>query len=98
MIDKSKFMARIASKLAILVGGVIAATGTQVPAIASTMTQGNSISGESASRATLKSMPAKLILKQQKQGFRMLASHESHSSHSSHHSHSSHSSHTSSAI
>jgi hypothetical protein len=99
MSNSGKFMARIANKLAILVGGAVAVTGTQIAAFATTsmpVVDANNLTIRTS--GGVKALAAKLILKQQQGGFKMLASHASHSSHSSHHSHSSHSSHSSRAI
>ena len=98
MSNRGIFMARIANKLAILVGGAIAVTGTQIPAFATTSMPAGANNLTIRASGGVKLLAAKLILKQQQGGFKMLASHASHSSHSSHHSHSSHSSHSSRAI
>jgi hypothetical protein len=98
MSNNGKFMARIANKLAILMGGAIAITGTQIPAFATTSIQVDASNLTTRASGSVKPLAAKLILKQQQGGFKMLASHHSHSSHASHHSHSSHSSHSSRAI
>jgi hypothetical protein len=88
--------ARVAGKLALLLGSGLAmingtsATDTTVatptPSVEAVVTGSNK-------RSNL--FPAKLILKQNKHGFKMIAQHDSHSSHSSHSSHASHSSHNS---
>ena len=97
MSDKKAFFSGIASKLAILMGGAVLVTGAQ----ASTTTMpasspnANNISLEVA--GARKPLPAKLTLKQQSNGFKLIAAHGSHSSHSSHSSHGSHSSHSSRA-
>lgn len=90
--NQKKFLSGIASKLALLAGGAIAltATGTTAQTIATTTDLGTE-SVASAQSVGLR-MPAKLILKQQRSGFRLLAQHDSHSSHGSHASHASHSS------
>jgi hypothetical protein len=98
MSNSGKFMARIANKLAILMGGTIAVTGSQIPAFATTSMQVDANNLTTRASGAVKPLAAKLILKQQQGGFKMLAQHSSHSSHSSHHSHSSHSSHSSRAI
>jgi len=94
--DRKTFLSGIAGKLAVLVGGTIAATGINAPAIAAGVPYTDTNSVSSPSPAGLKPLAPKLILKQQNEGFKMIASHDSHSSHSSHASHASHSSHSSS--
>jgi hypothetical protein len=97
MSDKKDFFGGIASKLAILMGGAVLVTGAQasVPSVPVLSSTSNGISlGTASLRMPL---PAKLILKQQVNGFKMIASHASHSSHASHASHASHSSHSSRA-
>ena len=92
MSDKKNFFSGIASKLSVLMGGAVLVTG----AAASTTqtlpapTNENSISVKSG--AAGKPLPAKLTLKQQNSGFRLIAAHGSHSSHASHGSHASHAS------
>jgi hypothetical protein len=91
--DKKQFLNGIASKLAVLLGGAVAATGLNASPVAAVMpeTQTNAVT----SVRTPRTLTPKLILKQQSEGFKMIASHDSHSSHSSHSSHASHSSHSS---
>jgi len=48
-----------------------------------------------SSNKRLNIFPAKLVLRQYKSGFKMIAQHDSHASHSSHSSHNSHNSHNS---
>lgn len=88
-------LAGIRGKVALLLGGSLAAMGANA-SIASqqpfrALDSQNQPSGSRNSRP----LAAKLILKQQKVGFKMVASHESHTSHGSHGSHGSHSSHSS---
>jgi hypothetical protein len=95
--DGKKFLSDIASKVAVLMGGAVAATSVNALASAPVLPPSNTNTVSAPSASTLRSLAPKLILKQQKDGFKMIASHDSHSSHSSHSSHASHSSHSSSA-
>jgi hypothetical protein len=95
MSDKKSFFSGIASKLSVLMGGAVLVTGgvalaTQTPMISVTA-EAQSVPADGAR----KPLPAKLTLKQQIGGFRLIAQHASHSSHSSHGSHASHASHAS---
>jgi len=97
MSDKKYFFSGIASKLAILMGGAVLLTGAQASAntpLAPTADANNVTLDATGVR---KPLPAKLTLKQQANGFKLIAQHGSHSSHSSHGSHGSHSSHASRA-
>jgi len=91
MNDKKDFFSGIASKLSILMGGAVLVTGAQASTtpISTVPIESNGITMQAGDR---KSLPAKLILKQQSAGFKLIAAHGSHSSHASHASHSSHSS------
>jgi hypothetical protein len=88
-------LTRLLKKLAFLRGGLAIlsdsaiATPSNTPALPVRNTDAAS-PGSSA-----KPLPPKLVLKQTRTGFRMIAQHDSHSSHSSHSSHASHSSHSS---
>jgi hypothetical protein len=97
MSDKKNFFSGIASKLTILMGGAVLVTGAQASAhsVPTLSVNANGISLDAADLR--KPLPAKLTLKQQANGFKMIAAHGSHSSHTSHGSHSSHSSHSSRA-
>jgi hypothetical protein len=95
--DKKLFLSGIAGKLAVLVGGAIVATGVNASPFAAAVPGPGANTLSLPSAAGLKPLAPKLILKQQHEGFKMIASHDSHSSHSSHASHASHSSHSSSA-
>jgi hypothetical protein len=90
--DNKKFLGRIAGKLAVLVGGTIAATGANASAPTAVLLLPDTNTMSSPSDATLKPLAPKLILNQQQQGNQMAQNHDSHSSHDSHDSHSSHSS------
>ena len=88
----------IAAKLSILMGGAVLATTAQATtAPLPTPSLGGIDAKNELSPIASQNLPAQLILKQQRTGFRMIAQHSSHSSHASHASHSSHSSHSSSA-
>ena len=92
MSDKKDFFSGIASKLAILMGGAVLLAGGQASAntaLAPTADANNMSLDATGAR---KPLHAKLTLKQQANGFRLIAQHGSHSSHSSHGSHSSHAS------
>ena len=91
MNDKKDFFRGITNKLTILMGGAVLLTGAQASAnTAMSSTTSDSISvGAIGAR---KPLPAKLTLKQQTNGFKLVAAHGSHSSHASHASHASHSS------
>jgi hypothetical protein len=92
MSEKKDFFSGIASKLTILMGGAVLFAGAQASAntvpVLSTGSNGISLDATSAR----KPLPAKLTLKQQVNGFKLIAAHGSHSSHASHASHSSHAS------
>lgn len=92
MSDRKTFFSAIGRKLSILAGG--AAVLTSGSALASLPATPQQATNATASPAVgnLKPLPAKLTLKQQRSGFKMIANHTSHSSHASHASHSSHSS------
>jgi hypothetical protein len=94
MSNKKDFFSGIISKVSILVGGAVLATGAQA-SITPTPVEPNGITVQSIGIRT--PLPAKLILKQQNSGFKLIAAHGSHSSHASHASHASHSSHASRA-
>ena len=97
MSDKKAFFSGIASKLAILMGGAVLVTGAQASTntVPDASTDANNITLDAT--GLRKPLPAKLTLKQQSNGFKLIAAHGSHSSHSSHGSHGSHSSHSSRA-
>jgi hypothetical protein len=92
MSEKKNFFSGIASKLTILMGGAVLVTGAQASTnmIPTSSQDANSITMDAT--AMRKPLPAKLTLKQQSSGFKLIAQHGSHSSHGSHGSHSSHSS------
>ena len=91
MKDKKDFFGGITAKLSILMGGALLATGAHASITAPNMSaEPNGISMNAV--GTSKPLPAKLTLKQQSAGFKLIAAHGSHSSHASHASHSSHSS------
>jgi len=92
MSDKKSLFSSIAGKISILMGGAIAITGAQASVVPATTTGIDAQTFAIAAASTRKPLPAKLILKQQKSGYQLVASHQSHSSHHSHSSHSSHSS------
>jgi hypothetical protein len=95
MRDKKDFFSGIVSKLTMLMGGAVLLTGAQASATSTPVlsVEPNGISLEAGGAP--KPLPAKLILKQQSNGFKLVAQHSSHSSHSSHASHASHASHSS---
>jgi hypothetical protein len=97
MSENKNFFSGIASKLTILMGGAVLVTGAQASTnmIPTSSQDANSITLDAT--AMRKPLPAKLTLKQQSSGFKLIAQHGSHSSHSSHGSHGSHSSHSSRA-
>jgi hypothetical protein len=97
MSDKRDFFSGIASKLAILMGGAVLVTSAQAStnAIPTFSPDTNNITLDAT--GLRKPLPAKLTLKQQSSGFKLIAQHGSHSSHTSHGSHGSHSSHSSRA-
>src|SRR6185312_11554774 len=91
------FLSRISKKLALLAGASFAAA-PGLPANAHAVPTPSEVqpgSSQIQTTTALRTLPKKLILKQTKAGFKMVAQHDSHSSHSSHDSHSSHSSHSS---
>jgi hypothetical protein len=90
--DKKDFFGGITAKLSILMGGALLATGAHATSTTapSMSAEPNGISMNAV--GTSKPLPAKLTLKQQSAGFKLIAAHGSHSSHASHASHSSHSS------
>ncbi len=92
MNDKKDFFSGIASKLSILMGTAVLVTGAQASTspISTVQAESNDITMQAV--GTRKPLPAKLTLKQQSTGFKLIAAHGSHSSHASHASHSSHSS------
>lgn len=92
MSDKKDFFSGIVSKLSILMGGAVLVTGAQASTTPTSTAQvkANAISAQAV--GSRKPLPAKLMLKQQNVGFKLIAAHGSHSSHASHASHSSHSS------
>lgn len=92
MKDKG-FLEGIAGKLSILLGGAVAISGMSAAAITTAvpLSQTNAATFPMV-KQNVRNLPGKLILKQQRSGYRMIASHGSHSSHASHASHSSHSS------
>ena len=92
---KSTLFSGIAAKLSVLVGGAIAVTGAHAYSVSPATPVNDPNELPMLSNNALKTLPPKLILKQQRSGFRMIAQHDSHSSHSSHSSHDSHSSHSS---
>jgi hypothetical protein len=99
MSDKNRLLGGITAKLSMLMGGAIAVTGAQAstPPVQGSLAEPSNnltISAEKVGR----DLPAKLTLKQQNNGFKLIAQHDSHSSHSSHASHASHSSHSSRAV
>lgn len=91
-----KFMAGISRKLALLVGSSLALTPALPTNVnASTATPTSDPEHTQFSNSKSRPLAEKLILKQTRSGYRMIAQHDSHSSHSSHSSHASHSSHSS---
>jgi hypothetical protein len=92
MSDKKDFFSGIVTKLSILMGGAVLVTGAQasVTPTSTTPVESNGITVQAVGNR--KPLPAKLTLKQQNTGFKLIAAHGSHSSHASHASHSSHSS------
>jgi hypothetical protein len=97
MSDKKDFFSGIVSKLTMLMGGAVLLTGAQASAVSTPVlsAEPNRISLEAS--GARKPLPAKLTLRQQVNGFKLIAAHGSHSSHASHSSHGSHSSHASRA-
>jgi hypothetical protein len=92
MSDKRDFFSGIVSKLSILMGSAVLVTGAQAsmtPASTAPV-ESNGITVQAI--GSRKPLPAKLTLKQQSVGFKLVAAHGSHHSHASHASHSSHSS------
>jgi hypothetical protein len=91
-VDKKSFLKGISAKLSVLMGGALLVQGAQATIIP---TETASPSAPTTATSTISGrspLPAKLTLKQQKNGFKVVAQHDSHSSHSSHSSHASHSS------
>ncbi len=92
MNDKKDFFSGIASKLSILMGTAVLVTGAQASTTPTSTVQAESNGITMQAVGARKLLPAKLTLKQQSTGFKLVAAHGSHSSHASHASHSSHSS------
>jgi hypothetical protein len=92
MSDKKDFFSGIVSKLSILMGGAVLVAGAQASAktVSTASVQPNDFTTQAVGGQ--KPLPAKLILKQQNAGFKLIAAHGSHHSHASHASHSSHAS------
>ena len=92
MSDKKDFFSGIVSKLSILMGGAVLVTGAQasMTPTSTALVQANGTAVQGV--GSRKPLPAKLTLKQQNSGFKLIAAHGSHHSHASHASHSSHSS------
>jgi hypothetical protein len=92
MSDKKDFFSGIVSKLSILMGGAVLVTGAQASTtpISTVQVEPNGITMQAVGGR--RPLPAKLTLKQQNSGFKLIAAHGSHHSHASHASHSSHSS------
>ena len=78
--DKKAFLNGIAGKLAILVGGAIAATGASATPFTPTAPFLESGTVSSPSAASQRTLAPKLLLKQQGETFKMIAQHDSHSS------------------
>lgn len=95
MEPRKRLFGGIAAKLSVLMGTAIAVSNAPAYLVPAAASQIDSNELPMLSNSARKSLPPKLILKQQRSGFRMIAQHDSHSSHSSHDSHSSHSSHSS---
>jgi hypothetical protein len=98
--SRSKLLTGIAGKLSLLMGGAVLVSGAAASSNIAHPQQADRLDNHltESGQQRIKSLPAKLILKQQSVGsFKMIAAHTSHSSHSSHASHASHSSHSSSA-
>jgi His-Xaa-Ser system protein HxsD len=92
MKDRKDFFSGIASKLSILMGGAVLVTGAQASTTPTLTVPAESNGITMQATGVRKPLPAKLTLKQQSTGFKLIAAHGSHSSHASHASHSSHSS------
>ena len=73
MSDKKSLFSGIASKISILMGGAIAVTGAQASVVPATTTGIDAQTFTVATASTRKPLPAKLILKQQKNGFHVKA-------------------------
>ena len=97
MKDNKIFLNSIVTKMVILSSGSIALTTLNAIAQPVSIPPGNSSASSDPALNAGRQIPAKLILKQQSSGFKLIAQHDSHSSHDSHASHDSHSSHASSA-
>jgi hypothetical protein len=92
MSDKKDFFSGIVSKLSILMGGAVLVTGAQASTTPNSTAQVEANGITVSAVGSRKPLPAKLTLKQQNSGFKLIAAHGSHHSHASHASHSSHSS------
>jgi hypothetical protein len=92
MSDKKDFFSGIVSKLSLLMGGAVLVTGAQASTTTISIAPVESDGITVQALGSRKPLPAKLMLKQQNVGFKMIAAHGSHHSHASHASHSSHSS------
>ena len=73
--DRKKFLSGIAGKLAVLLGGAVAATGAGASPVAAVLPHTDTNAAFSRNDATSRSLAPKLILKQQNESFRMIASH-----------------------
>jgi len=83
MSGKKDFFSGIASKLTILMGGAVLLTGAQGSAATPASLEQNPNTMSADAQNVRKPLPAKLTLKQQLSGFKLVAAHGSHSSHSS---------------
>lgn len=92
MESKRSTLNSITKRLSVLLGGAAVASVSHASAPPVPITVPTAPNLQSPTAAGVFKLPAKLILKQKKTGFRMIAQHDSHSSHASHASHSSHSS------
>lgn len=90
----SRLLSRLAKKLALFTGGVLAVAMPSIaqPAIAPLPVVSNGQQFAPAPAKWGRPLPPKLTLKQTRLGVRIVARHASHSSHSSHSSHASHAS------
>jgi hypothetical protein len=88
---------KVPGKLAVLLGsGLAILNGTPtLDAKLISLDSTKAVTHELIASSLPKPIPAKLVLKQFRSGYKMIAQHDSHTSHSSHSSHDSHASHDS---
>jgi len=88
------FFRRISAKLALLLTGAVAISGSKAM-FASSFSGGFANGPQVEAPGSSRKMPSKLVLRKTRNGVTLIAQHSSHSSHASHASHASHSSHSS---